>query len=76
MLFRSSAAVHTPLFPSGATITLTERGPRALSLTTKLSGQLVYVEYWQISADGRSLTQSSWFASRPNEKYVLVYEKQ
>ena len=72
----TSSAVHTSLFPSGATIALSERSPREFSLTTKLNGQVVYVEYWQRSADGRSLTQSSWFANRPNEKYVLVYEKQ
>ncbi|HEX4065372.1 MAG TPA: hypothetical protein VHZ09_05060 [Acidobacteriaceae bacterium] len=72
----NNAAVHTFLFPSDATIALTERGPRTLSLTTKVNGQIAYVEYWQMSADGRSLTQSSWFANRPNEKYVLVYKKQ
>jgi hypothetical protein len=72
----TSAAIHTPLFPSGATIALSQRGPRAFSLTTKLNGQVVYVENWQISADGRSLTQSSWFSSSPKEKYLLVYEKQ
>ena len=72
----TSAAIHTPLFPSGATIALSQRGPRAFSLTTKLNGQVVYVENWQISADGRSLTQSSWFSSSPKEKYVLDYEKQ
>jgi hypothetical protein len=76
LLNGTSAAVFTPLFPSGATIALSERGPRGFSLNTKLNGQVVYVENWQISADGRSMTQSSWFASRPNEKYVLVYEKQ
>jgi hypothetical protein len=76
LLNGTSAAVHTSLFPSGATISLSERVPRAFSLTTKLNGQVVYVENWQIAADGRYLTQSSWFASRPNEKYVLVYEKQ
>ncbi len=72
----TSAPIHTFLFPSGATIALSESGPRELSLTTKLNGQVVYVEYWRINADGHSLTQSSWFANRPNEKYVLVYEKQ
>jgi hypothetical protein len=70
------AAVHTFLFPSGATIALSERDKREVSLTTELNGQVVYVEYWQISMDGRSLSQSSWFTSRPSEKYVLVYEKQ
>jgi hypothetical protein len=72
----TSAGVHSPLFPSGATIALSERGPRAFILSTKVNGQVVYIENWQVSADGRSLTQSSWFSSSPNEKYVLVYEKQ
>ena len=72
----TSSALHTSLFPSGATIALSEGSPREFRLTTKLNGQIVYVEYWQMSADGRSLTQSSWFANTPNEKYVLVYEKQ
>lgn len=72
----ASAAVHTPMFPSGATIVLSERGPQVLILTTELKGQAVYIEDWQISANGRSLTQSSWFESKPNEKYVLVYVKQ
>jgi hypothetical protein len=72
----TSAAVNTPLFPSGATIALSKRGPQELSLITKLRGQTIYVEDWQIGVDGRSLTQSSWFAKTPNEKYVLVYMKE
>jgi hypothetical protein len=72
----ASSPVHTALFPSGATIALSEDSPREFRLTTKLNGQVVYIECWQISPDGRSLTQSSWFANTPKEKYVLVYEKE
>jgi hypothetical protein len=72
----TSAEVKTPLFPSGATIALSRHGPQEFSLITKLRGQIVYVEDWQIGVDGPSLTQTSWFAKTPNEKYVLVYIKE
>jgi hypothetical protein len=62
--------------PPDATFALEERGPRDFSSTLKLHGQVVSVGYWQISADGRSLTESSWEPSNPSEKTVLVYEKQ
>jgi len=42
----------------------------------KMHGQIVSVGYWRISADGHSLTDSYWVPSSPNEKAVLVYEKQ
>jgi hypothetical protein len=71
----SSSPVHTFLFPSGANIVLSERSPREFTMTTNLDGHAAYVEHWELSADGRSLTQSSWFAKTPNGKYVLVYEK-
>jgi hypothetical protein len=72
----TSSAVHTSLFPSGATITLSKGSPRDFTLTTKLNGEVVYVEHWRMSVDRHSLTQSSWFANRPDEKYALVFEKQ
>jgi hypothetical protein len=72
----TSEPISTPRFPSGASIDLSEQGPRAFSLTTKLRGKVVYIERWQMSADGRSLAESSWFSNTPKEKYVLVYEKQ
>jgi hypothetical protein len=62
--------------PPGATLALEERSPREFSSTMKLYGQVVSLGYWQISADGRSLTESYWVPSSPNEKAVLVYEKQ
>ena len=42
----------------------------------KQYGKVVNVGNWQISADGRSLKESYWVPSTPNEKAVLVYEKQ
>jgi hypothetical protein len=62
--------------PPGGTFALEERSPREFSSTMKLDGQVVSVGNWQISADGRSLTESSWAPSNPNKKTVLVYEKQ
>jgi hypothetical protein len=61
---------------SGATLALEERSSREFSSTMKLCGQVVSIGNWQISADGRSLTESYWVPNSPNEKAVLVYEKQ
>jgi hypothetical protein len=76
LLGGTDAAIHGPGVPAGATIAVVERNPREFSTTTKAKGQIVDVGDWQISADGRSLTVSYWFPARPNEKSVLVYEKQ
>lgn len=62
--------------PPDGTFALEERGPREFSSKMKLHGQVVSVGYWQISADGHLLTESSWAPSSPDEKAVLVYEKQ
>ncbi|SPE17937.1 exported hypothetical protein [Candidatus Sulfotelmatomonas gaucii] len=72
----TDAAIQDPSVSAGATVSLRERGPREFSVTTKLNGRATNAGYWQISADGRSLTDSYWEPGRPNEKAVLVYEKQ
>ncbi len=70
------AAIHGRLTSPGATLALEERSPREFSSTMKVYGKVVSVGYWQISANGRSLTESYWVPGRPNEKAVLAYEKQ
>ncbi len=70
------AAIRGPRISPGATIALKERNPRELSSETKVKGEVANVGYWRISGDGRSLTESYWSPARPNEKAVLVYEKQ
>jgi hypothetical protein len=72
----TDAAIHGRFTAPSATLALEEHSPREFSSTMKLYGQVVSVGYWQISADGRSLTESYWVPSRPNEKVVLAYEKQ
>jgi hypothetical protein len=67
--------IHGP-FSSGGSIALKERSPREFSTTMKMHGQIVSVGYWRISADGHSLTDSYWVPGGPNEKAVLVFEKQ
>jgi hypothetical protein len=68
--------VHGPGVPAGVSIALKERGPRDFSMTKKLNGQVLDVGYLQITPDGRSLTESYWSPEGPDEKAVLVYEKQ
>ncbi|MGC1653304.1 MAG: hypothetical protein WA722_10860, partial [Candidatus Sulfotelmatobacter sp.] len=71
----TDAVIHGPL-GSGGSIALKERSPREFSATMKVHGEIVSVGYWQISADGHSLTDSYWVPGGPNKKAVLVYEKQ
>ncbi len=72
----ADAVIHGPLSSPESSIALEERGPREFSATMKMHGQIVSVGYWRISADGHSLTDSYWVPSSPNEKAVLVYQKQ
>lgn len=72
----ADAAVHGPGIAAGSSISLKERSQRMLSLTKKLDGQVHSIGYLQISPDGRSLTESYWSPDRPDEKAMLVYEKQ
>lgn len=72
----ADATIHGRLISPNARFALKERSPREFSSTMKQDGQVVSVGYWQISADGRSLTESYWVPGRPTEKAVLVYEKQ
>jgi hypothetical protein len=70
------AAVRAPASETGVSIALKGRGPRDIDLTKKRNGQVISVGYWRISADGRSLTYSYWIPTSPNQKVVLVYDKQ
>jgi hypothetical protein len=72
----SDATVRGTGTPVGSSIAFKELSPRDLSMTKKLDGQVLSIGYLQITADGRSLTESYWSPERPNEKAVLVYEKQ
>ena len=55
----TDAVIHGPL-GSGGSIALKERSPREFSATMKVHGEIVSVGYWQISADGHSLTVPYW----------------
>jgi hypothetical protein len=72
----TDAVVHGQGVPAGVSIALKKSGPLELSMTKKVGGRVLNVGYLRISADGRSLTESYWSPERPDEKAVLVYEKQ
>jgi hypothetical protein len=72
----SDAVVRAPNSKTGVSIALKGRGPRQIDVTKKRNGQVVSVGYYRISADGRSLTFSYWVPASPNQKVVLVYDKQ
>lgn len=72
----SSATVTGPTIPPGATATLKAAGPGkwdyAYLLKAKVFGQGVMA----VSADGKTLTDTSWSPGKKAEKSVLVYARQ
>jgi hypothetical protein len=76
LLDGSDAVLRSPDSTKMTSIALKGRGPREIDLKKKRNGQVVSVGYWRISADGRSLTNSYWAPAWPNQKVVLVYDKQ
>lgn len=72
----SDAVLHSPDSKKETSIALKGRSPREIDVTKKRNGEVVSVGYWRISADGRSLTSSYWAPASPNQKALLVYDKQ
>jgi hypothetical protein len=72
----SNAVLRSPASKKVSSIALKGRGPREIDVTKKRNGELESLGYWRISADGRSLTSSYWVPAWPNQKVVLVYDKQ
>jgi hypothetical protein len=70
------ASVHRPDVNPAATIALRIRNSRELFVTRKVNGKVNSVATWQLSPDGRSLTDTTWFPGRTSETAVLVYDKQ
>lgn len=69
-------AFDGPMVSPKVSIAVREHGPRELDFAEKSNGRVFEVGKWQISLDGRSLTDSYWAPGRPNETCALVYQKQ
>ena len=72
----SDNAVTGPTVPPGLTAAYRFYGPNRIHFVFKTSGR-PYIEGDRIlSPDGKTLTETNWVYSRPDEKQILVFDKQ
>jgi hypothetical protein len=64
-----------PTLAAGWTIALTNAGPRALGMTVKNGGKVLYKVTYTVSQDGKTLTETG-AATATNEKVKVVYDRQ
>jgi hypothetical protein len=58
------------------TVAIRPNGAYELLTTKKADGRVINQGSLRLSADGRTLVEEYWSPSRPEEKTVLVYDKQ
>jgi hypothetical protein len=72
----TDATVHGQQVPLGLTIAIEPNGSYEFLITRKLGGQIVNQGFFRLSEDRRTLVEEYWRPERPNERAVLIYEKQ
>ena len=69
-------AVVGPRATDGLSISFKMAGPSRLTYELKLKDKTMNEGEQVLSADGKTLTDTSWVPGKPNEKEIEVYEKQ
>jgi hypothetical protein len=64
-----------PTLAPGWTASFVNAGPRALDMTVKNNGKVLFKLSYSVSADGKTLTESGT-ATGANEKTTVVYDRQ
>ncbi len=64
-----------PTIAAGWTVAFSKAGPRSLDCTVKMSGKLLYKVSYEVSADGKVLTETGG-ATATSEKFKVVYDRQ
>ena len=72
----SPTPVTGPTLPSGFTSSMTMSSAGALEYKQALNDKVIIQGIQKISADGNTLTDTSWDPTLPNEKTIEIYEKQ
>jgi hypothetical protein len=70
------APCHGPGMQQGLTIAIKRDGPREFLTVKKAYGRIINLGFLSLSANGRILTEEYWAPNRPDQKAVLVYERQ
>jgi hypothetical protein len=68
-------AVRGPHAPDGVTYSVSLAGWRAISILTKHNGKPLTQSSFELSDDGRVMTESWWPQGHPSDKSTLVYER-
>lgn len=69
------AAVHGPHAPEGTTYTARLVGQRKILTVTKRNGKISLQGSFELSDDGKVITESWWSPSQPAGKGTFVYER-
>jgi hypothetical protein len=64
-----------PTVPPGATSTVLATSPTTWTYTNMLQGKVYAKGVMSVSADGKTLTDTSWVPGKESEKEVVVYTK-
>jgi hypothetical protein len=72
----SDASMHGPGVPQGLTMAISPHGPREFLTLRKFGGQIVNQGSLRLSADGSYLVEQYWPPNKPDQKAILVYERQ
>jgi len=69
------AAVQGPHAPEGITYSVRLAGRRKIHTLTKRNGKVLIQGFFELSSDGRVITESWWNPGQPADKSTFVYEK-
>jgi hypothetical protein len=69
-------AVTGPSIPSGLFTSMKAISPSKWTYTTTLNGKIIYHGVQTVSADGKTMTDTSWLPGKESEKEVDVYDRE
>ncbi len=72
----SPAKIDSPTAPPGLMVSYKAAGPSKWETTTSIGDKVYAKGVMTVSADGKTLSQTSWVPGKESEKSVSVYDKQ
>jgi hypothetical protein len=68
--------VQCPQLAPGTTSAFKLTGPRRMDIQTKIDDKLAYLEKWELSDDGNTLTRTTWPPGEENKTSVFILERE
>jgi hypothetical protein len=72
----SDATVHGPGVPEGLTMAIRPHGSQEFLTLKKFGGQIINQGFLRLSSDGLTLVEEYWSPKKPDQKAVVVYDRQ